>query len=125
MIYVFAPDQQLAECCGCGLTPNALLTLDGTNLLDNTLTGVALPTGLIKIISSIGYPGCNPSKPTPVAGLSAWATHTQTGGVTTETAFQNATLTTGELTDLANTCALITKEGSGAGVCNCGSSGPP
>jgi hypothetical protein len=122
MIYVFAPDQQMAECCGCGLTPNALLTLDGTNLVDNTLTGVALPTGLIKIVSSTGYPGCNPSKPTPVAGLSAWATHTQTLGLTTETPFLNSTLSTGELTDLANTCAIITKEGSGAGVCNCGSS---
>jgi hypothetical protein len=125
MIYVFAPDQQMAECCGCGLTPNGLLTLDGTNLLDNTLTGVTLPTGAIKIVSSIGYPSCNPSKPTPVAGLSAWATHIQTGGAVTEWPFQNATLSTGELKDLANTCALITKEGSGAGVCNCGSSGPP
>jgi len=124
MIYVFEPDQQMAECCGCGLTPNALLTLDGSNLLNNTLTGAPLPTGMIKIVSSTGYPGCNPAKPTPATGLSAWATHTQTLGFITETPFQNSTLSTGELKDLANTCAIITKEGSGAGVCNCGGSGP-
>jgi hypothetical protein len=119
MIYVFAPDQQMSECCGCGLTPNALLTLDGTNLLSNPLTGAALPTGVIKIVSSTGYPACNPSNPVPATGLSAWATHTQTLGITTETPFLNSTLSTGELKDLANTCAIITKEGSGAGVCTC------
>lgn len=112
----------MSECCGCGLTPNALLTLDGTNLLSNPLTGVALPTGLIKIVSSTGYPGCNPSKPAPAEGLSAWATHTQTLGAITETPFLNSTLTTGELKDLGSTCASITKEGSGTGVCNCGGS---
>ena len=119
MIYVFAPDQQMAECCGCGLTPNALLTLDGINLLSNPLTDVSLPTGVIKIVSSTGYPACNPSNPVPATGLSAWATHTQALGVTTETPFLNSTLSTGELKNLANTCAIITREGSGAGVCTC------
>src|SRR5437667_6664567 len=35
MIYVFRPDQQLTECCGCKLTPNALLKLS----VDKNLTG--------------------------------------------------------------------------------------
>ena len=27
LIYVFEPDQQMAECCGCLITPDGLLTL--------------------------------------------------------------------------------------------------
>ncbi len=27
MIYVFSPDQELDECCGCPLTPDGLITL--------------------------------------------------------------------------------------------------
>ena len=30
MIYVFEPDQQMAECCGCLITPDGLLTLSIT-----------------------------------------------------------------------------------------------
>src|SRR5579862_7596133 len=83
LIYVFEPDQQLAECCGCGITPDGLLTLSiNNNLVSNPLTPVTLTTGAIKIVSSTGFPTCNPAKPTPVTGIRAWGTHIQAAGVT-------------------------------------------
>ncbi len=40
MIYVFRPDQELTECCGCRVTPNALLKLSvNKNLTANPLSG--------------------------------------------------------------------------------------
>jgi hypothetical protein len=94
MIYVFRPDQQLAECCGCRLTPHALLTLSvNNNLTSNPLTSGTLTSGTIVITPSApnnvvtpltpGIPGsdptCNPSIP-PLAtpnDLQAWITHIQ------------------------------------------------
>jgi hypothetical protein len=65
LIYVFEPDQQMAECCGCLITPDGLLTLSiNANLTDNPLTPVTLTTGAIKIVSSAGG-ACNAAKPVP------------------------------------------------------------
>jgi hypothetical protein len=119
MIYVFDPNQELSECCGCKLTPNGLRTLDGGNLLSNPLTGVTLSTGAIEIISSTGYPTCNPSQPVPTPGLVAWATHTQ-ATTTTETPFLDSNLSTAELNMLARKCGAIQNNGSGFGKCTCG-----
>jgi hypothetical protein len=120
MIYVFRPDQQMAECCGCELTPDGLRTLSiNMDLTDNPLTSVPFPTGVIKIVSSSGYPTCNPRKPVPVAGVRAWGTHVQAAAVT-ETEFLDATLSAGELANLGPVCASILLEGSGAGSCTCG-----
>ena len=119
MIYVFDPNQELSECCGCKLTPNGLRTLDGSNLLSNPLTGVLLSTGTIELISSSGYPTCNPSKPVPSPGLTAWATHTQ-ATTTTETALLDSNLSTAELNLLARKCGAIQSNGSGFGKCTCG-----
>jgi hypothetical protein len=120
MIYVFRPDQQMAECCGCELTPDGLRTLSvGTDLTDNPLTSPAFPTGIIKIVSSSGYPTCNPRHPVPVAGIRAWGTHVQAAAIT-ETEFLDATLSAGELANLGPVCASILLEGSGAGSCTCG-----
>jgi hypothetical protein len=135
MVYVLTSDQQLAECCGCALTPDALLTLSVNNdLTSNPLTNVIPTNGDIKIISSTGAPTCNPSKPVPAAGVRAWATHIQkdTAAVTvevltsfeTETAFSDSTLSTGELKMLQNKCQAIQNNGSGFGVCTCGASEP-
>jgi hypothetical protein len=135
MVYVLTADQQLAECCGCALTPDALLTLSvNDDLTSNPLTNVIPTNGDIKIISSTGAPTCNPSKPVPAAGVRAWATHIQNGttGSTidilttfeTETAFSDSTLSTGELKMLQNKCEAIQNNGSGFGVCTCGASEP-
>jgi hypothetical protein len=120
LIYVFEPDQQLAECCGCLITPDGLLTLsiDG-DLVSHPLTPVELHTGAIKIVSSAGG-ACNAAKPTPVTGIRAWGTHIQAGGVVTETEFTDSTLSTGELNLLKNKCSSIQSNGSGYGICSCG-----
>jgi hypothetical protein len=124
MIYVFAPDQQMAECCGCNTTPDGLLTLsvDG-NLTSDPLTPVTLHSGVIKIVSSTGAPTCDPRKLTPTPALRAWGTHIQTGGVVTETEFLDATLSSWEVNHLQNLCKSIVANGSGYGVCNCGNGG--
>ncbi len=119
MIYVFDPNQELSECCGCMLTPNGLRTLDGSNLLSNPLTRIVLSTGVIEIISSTGYPTCNPAKPVPTPGLAAWATHTQLT-TTTETPFLDSNLSTAELNMVAKKCGAIQSNGSGYGKCTCG-----
>ena len=121
LIYVFEPDQQLAECCGCLITPDGLLTLSiNNNLTSNPLTPVTLHTGAIKVVSSGHAAGYNPAKPTPVAGIRAWGTHIQAAGVVTETEFTDSTLSAGELTLLKNRCGAIQNNGSGFGVCTCG-----
>lgn len=135
MIYVLTVDQQVAECCGCALTPDALLTLSvNDNLTSNPLTNVIPTNGDIKIISSTGAPTCNPSKPVPAAGVRAWGTHIQSGTTSnlidtltsfeTETAFSDSTLSTGELKMLQNKCQAIQNNGSGYGICTCGASEP-
>ena len=122
MIYVFEPDQQMAECCGCLVTPDGLRTLSiDANLTNNPLTPVTLTTGAIKIVSSSGAAGgCNAAKPTPVTGIRAWGTHIQAAGVVTETEFVDSTLSAGELALLKNKCSSIQSNGSGFGICSCG-----
>ena len=120
LIYVFEPDQQMAECCGCLITPDGLLTLSiNANLTDNPLTPVTLTTGAIKIVSSAGG-ACNAAKPVPTAGVRAWGTHIQAAGVVTETEFVDSTLSTGELNLLKSKCGSIQSNGSGFGICSCG-----
>src|SRR5580700_8158823 len=118
MIYVFEPDQQLAECCGCMITPDGLLTLSvHRNLTSNPLTGTTLINGAIKIVSSIpGISPCNAAKPVPAAGIRAWVTHFQDppSDFLTETPFSDATLSAGELSNLATECKILQTEGSGA-----------
>jgi hypothetical protein len=122
MIYVFEPDQQLAECWGCMVTPDGLLTLSvNYNLTNNSLTGATLTNGAIKIVSSTGSPACNPTKPALAAGIRAWVTHVQDAPTDflTETPFSDATLSAGELSNLAAECKILQTESSGAGLCSC------
>lgn len=133
MIYVVDPSQEVLECCGCSLTPDSLRTLDvNLDLTSNSLTGGPLVgNGSIKIISTNGYPTCNPGlvgkgvNPTPT--VRAWGTHIQNTPnwgpppfSVTEADFQDATLSIGEETHLAGICRSIMSNGSGHGVCTCG-----
>jgi hypothetical protein len=126
MIYVFEPDEEMAECCGCSLTANDLRTLSvNTNLTANPLTGgVLVGSGTISIVSATDTGTCNPTTVTPTPQTLDWGTHilsVSTGGyVITETAFQNATLSAAELSDLEAGCKAIVLEGSGHGICTCG-----
>jgi len=133
MIYVFAADQQLAECCGCVETHNGLRKLSvRTDLTKNPLTGVPLPSGVIKVISAaVNNSLCDPtSNVKPTANLRVWVTHIQDasplgtfGGAvypTTETESSDSTLGATELANLQAQCAFINILGSGAGICSCG-----
>jgi hypothetical protein len=121
LIFVFDSNQELTECCGCKITPDGLLTLSVDNdLAANPLTGNYLTSGLIKIVGATL--SSTPSSITPLPGLRAWATHIQPSGTaTTETAFSDATLSAGELKALEQACSFIFHEGSGHGLCDCGS----
>jgi hypothetical protein len=119
-IYVFDPQQELTECCECFLSPDGLRTLSvNTDLTSNPLTGVTLTTGLVKFVSTTGT---SASKLFPVASLREWGTHIQ--NVTfaeTETAGQDATFSASEQSSLQRQCAAIQLDGSGHGICSCGS----
>jgi hypothetical protein len=129
-IYVFDPNQELEECCSCQLTPDGLRTLvigPAGDIAANPLTGFDPPllNGIIKIVSSSGT--CSgsglplPVSPKPTPGLRAWGGHLNGPGLLSETAFSDAELSAGELSRLGTLCAIIKNEGSGAGVCSCGS----
>jgi len=127
MIYVFTPDQQMAECCGCRNSHNNLRTLSvNANLASNPLTGVTQKAGAIKIVSAaLNGAACDPtSNVTPTSDLRAWATHIQnqvgSSYPITETEFSNTPLGATELANLQAQCAFIGILGSGHGVCSCG-----
>lgn len=127
LIYVFSPDQQLAECCGCKVTPNGLRTLSvKSDLTNNPLTPVTLVTGALKLVSSTATAAgeCNAATATPTPELIAWATHVQWSGsggtAVTETPFEKATLSSPELGVLTEKCGDIQDNGSGHGICSCG-----
>jgi hypothetical protein len=122
-IYVFDSFQELSECCSCALSPDSLRTLDiNLDLTSNPLTGKILNTGAIKIVSTPEVAGnCPlPTRLTPTAGVRAWVTHIQDNAYVTETASQDATLSSGEQTRLQSECYAIQLDGSGTGVCTCG-----
>jgi len=135
MIYVFAADQQLAECCGCIQSHNNLTAYSvETNLASpaRTLTGEFTPSGVIKIISALPNSSgiCDPTSAyKPTANLRAWGTHIQnkvgTAFPITETEFSDSTLGATELANLQAQCSFAQLLGSGFGVCSCASGTGP
>jgi hypothetical protein len=127
MIYVFAADQQLSECCGCVETHNGLRTLSvRTDLTSNPLTGVIATNGVIKVVSAaVNNSPCDPtSNVTPTPNLRVWVEHIQNpvGAAypITETESSDSTLGATELANLQAQCAFINILGSGQGICSCG-----
>lgn len=129
MIYVFAADQQMAECCGCLQSHNNLNTYSVSGNLaspEQTLTGEFTPSGVIKIVSALPSGGICDATSTyrPTANLRAWATHIQNrvGNAfpITETEFSDSTLGATELANLQAQCSFVHLLGSGFGVCGCG-----
>ena len=141
LIYVLKPDQEIAACCGCKLTPNALLKLSvNTDLTANTLSGIltggtiaivpSLPNGVILPPATVST-SCDAGRP-PIATratvgtafVTAWATHVQDSGAITEDDFDFSTdagaLST--VTALWEDCTVnVEGNGSSSGVCTCGS----
>jgi hypothetical protein len=127
MIYVFAADQQLTECCGCVETHNGLRTLSvRRDLTSNPLTGVISSNGVIKVVSAaINNSPCDPtSNVSPKANLRSWVTHIQnavgTAWPITETESSDSALGATELANLQAQCAFVNILGSGQGICSCG-----
>jgi hypothetical protein len=123
-IYVFDANEELSECCACLQTPDGLATLSvNHDLTSNPLTGPPLLTGgVIKIVSTAATATNNGATLVPTAGVRAWATHIQNSNFTiTETASQDATISNTEQTRLQNQCHGIHLDGSGQGICTCGS----
>jgi hypothetical protein len=127
-IFVFDPQQEMSECCGCLQTPDGLGTLSvNVNLTSNPLTGVTLTTGAIKVFSvapvanACPLPGTT-TVPQPFeAGLRSWTTHIQNSNFAiTETASQDATLSVVENVRAYDECLAIVLDGSGHGICSCG-----
>lgn len=128
MVYVFAADQQLAECCGCLQSHNNLSTFSvNYSLTSNTLTGELMPSGVLKVVSALPANGytCDPSSAyKPTANLRVWATHIQnkvgTAWPITETESSDSALGATELANLQAQCSFIKVLGSGFGICSCG-----
>ncbi len=130
MIYVFDANQELNECCGCSISDHGLRTLSLLHdLTSNPLTGVKPAAGTILMIPSAiaQNPQCNPNSLTPTGALPAWETNDQPNGdgtySVTETSFHAVSLNSGIAANLAGLCSFIQSEGSGHGVCSCGSGG--
>jgi len=120
-IYVVTPDEELAECCSCQLTPDQLTEVPATNLNGNPANGKAFDNFTVKIVSD---PACNAGAPKPGPALRAWAIHEQDyqsvgGHSITESDFLPATLSTNDENGLASTCAFYVKALSGTGSCQC------
>ena len=126
-IYVYDSKQELTECCGCKVTPDGLRTLSvNTDLTSNPLTGNKLTTGSVSIVA--GYtsptfnPSCSPLNNIVSPTIRAWGTHIYANGSAyqiTESDYLDRTL--GQWNDnLLIDCAAIATDGSGSGVCSCG-----
>jgi len=130
MIYVFAADQQMAECCGCVQSHNNLNTYSVNYNLASfayTLTAVPTTSGVIKIVSALPNSSgvCDPTSAYKATGnLRAWATHIQNpvgrSYPVTETPFSDSTLGATELANLQEQCTYVNILGSGFGICRCG-----
>ncbi len=130
-IFVFDPYEEIQECCSCLLTPNGLRTISVYSLTDNTLTGAYVYTGSLRVVAAktnaSGYCPLPTTDITPVSSaIRTWSTHIQSGPSSgyftiTETAGQDAPLSSAELGALQNECYAIGLDGSGAGQCYCGS----
>ena len=127
-VYAFSPDEQMISCCSCPVTPNGLVSLSARqDLISNTLTP-AVPTSIVvKLYSTTPIGGsCSNSAAAPgpqASGLLAWGTTVHAGAAAgdaaavTETRFQPATLSGGELNRLTQLCTFINATGSGFGIC--------
>ena len=132
MIYVYAADQQLGECCGCPVSYNGLVEENvKTDLLGNSLTRVTPNEGVVQIVSGAWTGRCDPTNVVVEPEIDSWMTHIQNKiGTTfpiTEDAGDAEFLSSDELTTLESDCAFAIRLGSGFGVCTCNSDGsvPP
>jgi hypothetical protein len=127
-VFVTDPNQELSECCGCLLTPDGLRTLSvNKDLTSNPLTGVKLSTGTIDVVSvqpvynTCPLPGTTSVPQFLYPGVRAWGTHIQNSNFAiTETESLDATFSAVEDARVYDECYAIVLDGSGSGICTCG-----
>ena len=126
MIYVYAADQQLQECCGCPVSANGLVhETSRLTFFGNTLTRVIPNEGVIQIVSSIDTGICDPTAflPDIAPEIDSWVTHIQnkvgTGFPITEGRGDEEVLSLTEVLTLESDCYFTQRLGSGFGVCHC------
>jgi len=123
-IFVFDSAEEMSECCSCYLSPDDLRTLSvNGDLTANPGNGVTVTGGVIKVLSTTYVGSC----PAPTGGLTltyevkGWTTHVQNSTSTiTETAMQDADLSSKEFNTLEWNCKSIHAVDSGRGICTCG-----
>jgi len=133
-VYVFTPDQQLAECCSCKVSPNGMQAFSlASDLSANPLTGTVQHSGAIKIVASTGggrrgaglppvqtvgntsYPFCDAgTNYWPNGRLESYITHVRPLGASlgaadtvTEIGFEPVDLSYSELEKLQQECFAI------------------
>jgi hypothetical protein len=131
-VYAYTPDEQLASCCSCYVTPNGLNSLSvKTDLASNPLTPVVPSSMVIKLISERGKTSASACNAAVVdgrnlgIGLTAWGTTVHAvsvnGAAPTyqlgETPFTKGFLSGAEFTRMTQLCAFIRANGSGYGLC--------
>jgi len=135
--YVFDDDQELQECCSCFISADDVLTVSViANLTANpAFHNAKMSLGAIKVVGS--FRNCSFDQasllngPLLAEGLKGTMNHAETiasnlppsfAFVTSTSVdeFKAAPLDLGELRTLVTNCGQLFKQGSGAGICNCG-----
>jgi hypothetical protein len=147
-IYVFDDDEEMDACCSCPISSAGLLTLSVLSNLTSNLVIQGNPDegklGAIAIVATAQAAGatagtfapCNPENFGAVGtdNLLGSITHNQsvyangggtTSGLTEIGLFDDAAGDATNLTYLQAECAVLTGNGSGAGVCTCPVEGSP
>ena len=129
MIYVFDPNQEIVECCGCFMSVDGERELSvNTDLSSNPLNGVRPRRGSVRIVSNPPNNSTITCDPTmldnPQPELLAWGTHPSRFVLNlsnlTETDYADVPLTAREAGNLSFDCYAAQRLGSGQGVCSCG-----
>jgi len=125
-VYAFSPDEQMASCCSCLVTPNGLASLSvREDLVSNTLTP-SIPSSItVALIGTDGGAGgaCGGSYAPEVPGLLAFGStlHPLPGATgafgLAETPFSVGQLNATQRLRMNSLCAFLRAYGSGYGIC--------
>jgi len=129
-VYVFNNSEELQECCNCSLSPSDIRVFSvNSDLTANPLhSGTPPTTGPIYLVSNSAGDASAVTTSTLVSGgVRAFSTRLQQPESSAPTTIDvtagdglDAPLSTSELTTLTAACKGIEVDGSGHGICTCG-----